>query len=471
MQVGLQLAHREVLEDAVLDLLEVVVVAVEDLARVGDVEVVVARDRPRQRDDPVEIGADDGVLGALRRDLRRAGRARAAPPCRSPRAAPSLSSCSRSSSISACDSSVSPSSCWIAFICWRRKYSRCDLSISLRTSLWIFEPSSRTSSSWARIPMSLRRRCSTFDSSSRACLSSVLMRIVEATRKASGPGLFDVGGRHLELLGQVGHEGDDLRERAQQAGAQGVDLLALDGDVLDLGDVGDEVRLFLHVAVDVHALQSLDEDAHGAVGQLDHLVGETDGPDVVQQLGAGRLDLGVLGRDERQQAVAGEDVVDQADRAFLADRQRDHRVREHDRVAQRQHRQRAGDLLLRVGDLGLFHGAHASSSVVVIWILRSRRVAVDEREAHLEDAGLVGRRRAVGVDVDHQAHATLEGPVVHLDLLVDAALAAREATLAADDDLAPLDEELDVVALHARELEAHDDLRASAPGRTRRPWA
>ena len=37
---GFRLAHREVLEDPVLDLLEVVVVGVEHLARVGDVEVV-----------------------------------------------------------------------------------------------------------------------------------------------------------------------------------------------------------------------------------------------------------------------------------------------------------------------------------------------------------------------------------------------------------------------------------------------
>ena len=37
---GFELAHRQVLEDAVLDLLEVVVVGVEDLARVRDVEVV-----------------------------------------------------------------------------------------------------------------------------------------------------------------------------------------------------------------------------------------------------------------------------------------------------------------------------------------------------------------------------------------------------------------------------------------------
>ncbi len=43
-----------------------------------------------------------------------------------------------------------------------------------------------------------------------------------------GAGLFDVGGRHLELFGQVRHERDDAREDRQQVGAQGVDLFAFD---------------------------------------------------------------------------------------------------------------------------------------------------------------------------------------------------------------------------------------------------
>ncbi len=68
LRVVLQLAHREELEDAVLDLLEVVVVLVEHLAGVRDVEVVLGADRPRQVDDPLEVGAHDVVLGGLHRD-------------------------------------------------------------------------------------------------------------------------------------------------------------------------------------------------------------------------------------------------------------------------------------------------------------------------------------------------------------------------------------------------------------------
>ena len=57
-----QRAHREVLEDALLDLLEAVVVLVEDLRGFLDIEVVVGGDVPRQADEPVDIGPDDAHL-------------------------------------------------------------------------------------------------------------------------------------------------------------------------------------------------------------------------------------------------------------------------------------------------------------------------------------------------------------------------------------------------------------------------
>ena len=56
-------------------------------------------------------------------------------------------------------------------------------------------------------------------------------------------GIFDVGRRHLQLFGQIRHQVDDLREDGEQVGAQRVDLLALDLDVVELLDVGHEVRL------------------------------------------------------------------------------------------------------------------------------------------------------------------------------------------------------------------------------------
>ena len=66
--VLLQLAHGEILENAILDLLQVVMVFVQHQARMRNIEVVLGRHRPGQVDQPFQIRADDGVLGGLGRD-------------------------------------------------------------------------------------------------------------------------------------------------------------------------------------------------------------------------------------------------------------------------------------------------------------------------------------------------------------------------------------------------------------------
>ena len=78
--------------------------------------------------------------------------------------------------------------------------------------------------------------------------------------------------------------------------------------------------------------------------------------------------------------------------------------------------------------------------------------------ANLEDAGLIGRRRHFGVDVDHDAQAALECAVVHLHLLVDAPLTARKSALAADHKFATVDRKLDVGQRDARQFEPSHEL-------------
>ena len=67
--VVLELRDGEVLDDPLLHLLEVVVVLVEDPLRPAQVEVVRRLLRPGQREDPLEVGADDAVLGGGGRQL------------------------------------------------------------------------------------------------------------------------------------------------------------------------------------------------------------------------------------------------------------------------------------------------------------------------------------------------------------------------------------------------------------------
>ena len=122
--VLLQLAHRQVFEDPLLDLLEVVMVGVEDLARPAQVEPVAAGLAPGQNRQPVEVGADDRVLGRAGvhagEPLELALRLAAAPPA----GGLAFLIRSQSSAISGFSPSLSPSSSWIALICCRRKWSR-----------------------------------------------------------------------------------------------------------------------------------------------------------------------------------------------------------------------------------------------------------------------------------------------------------------------------------------------------------
>ena len=61
-----QRLHREVLEDALLDLLQAVVVLVEDLLGLVDVVALLGLVVPGQRQDPVDVVAHDGRLRARR---------------------------------------------------------------------------------------------------------------------------------------------------------------------------------------------------------------------------------------------------------------------------------------------------------------------------------------------------------------------------------------------------------------------
>ena len=59
-----QRLHRQVLEDALLDLLQAVVVLVEDPLGLDDVELLLGLLVPGQGEDPVDVVAHDGRLGA-----------------------------------------------------------------------------------------------------------------------------------------------------------------------------------------------------------------------------------------------------------------------------------------------------------------------------------------------------------------------------------------------------------------------
>ena len=178
----LQRSHGEELEDPVLHLLQVVVVLVEHRARVREVEVVLGGGVPRQRGDPVEVRADDAVLGHAGCRRSQPGELAVGLLAHLLGQVGLVELLAQLVRPPAWVSSVSPSSSWMAFSCWRRKYSRWLFSISDWTWAWILEPSSSTSSSRFSNSVRRRSRLETSISSSSSCFSSVFSRSAPAIR-------------------------------------------------------------------------------------------------------------------------------------------------------------------------------------------------------------------------------------------------------------------------------------------------
>ena len=230
--------------------------------------------------------------------------------------------------------------------------------------------------------------------------------------------VVDVRRGELELLGQVGDEADHAREQALDVARERLDLARLRAHVGHGLEAADEVRLLAAAVDEPDAPEALDEDAQRPVGHLDHLVDQPDRARRRRGRPSRQLDVGVADGDEREHAVAGEHVVDQLDRALLADRERRHRVGEDDRLLERQDRDG-----VRQVRLGLAHDRPVTTIETRSRPRRRRR----DRQHDREQAAVVARRRARDVDVVGERDPALEGPVVELHLLVVAAGRARPA--------------------------------------------
>ena len=156
--------------------------------------------------------------------------------------------------------------------------------------------------------------------------------------------VLDVRGGERQLLGQVGQLADDPREERANVLRQRLQLARLAQDVGHLFEPPDQVRLRADALLQLDAAQALDEDALRAVGNANHLLHDCSGADVEEVVPVRHFDLARARGDQRDEAIARDDVVDQRDRALLADRQGQHRVREDDRVLERQDGEGRGDL-------------------------------------------------------------------------------------------------------------------------------
>ena len=151
----------------------------------------------------------------------------------------------------------------------------------------------------------------------------------------------NVGGQRLQVVRHQRRDRHDLLKVGLDVPLQGVDFepVAILEDLDGFFDLGAEIRPHVHELAQPDPRESLDDDPEAAVRQLEHLVNVAGRPDrievVAQRLVFARLAL----REDRNQAAARNRLVNQPHRALARHRERHERIGKQHRIAQRQHRQ------------------------------------------------------------------------------------------------------------------------------------
>jgi hypothetical protein len=126
-------------------------------------------------------------------------------------------------------------------------------------------------------------------------------------------GVFGVEGGAFDFFGEGGGKFYDLLEFAGGVAGEGGEFDSGVNDVFEFFDAGDEVGGLGGIFLDAEAAQALDENADTAIGGLEHLE-DASGAAVEPEVGGGGVfDLGIALKHKAEKAVAGDDVVNEAD--------------------------------------------------------------------------------------------------------------------------------------------------------------
>ncbi len=341
-RVGLQLAHGEELEDAVLHQVDVVVVAVEVLASLLEVERVLAETGPRKRGEPLEVGPDHAVLHRLRRQ---------------PLEALQLPLGDLAGVLG--QGGLLKLLAQVVGLGLRLV----DLAELLLDRLELLaQPVLALTTVHLRLNLGLDAGADLHElelagehlrehpqPARHVALLEELLLLLGLDPQRPGDRVrelrrvVEVRDRDLELLGQVGDLLDDPREHRLHVAVERLELGRRLDLVRRLLDAGDHVGLGAHELLELHALSSVHEDPKRPVGHLEHPrhhAGHAHAIDVVR---ARLLDLRVLAHHHHEHPVPAEHVVHELDRALLADRERSERLGEGHGVPQRQDRQHLGE--------------------------------------------------------------------------------------------------------------------------------
>jgi len=335
-----QRLHRQVLEDALLHLLQAVVLGLEDALGLGDVVTVLGLVLPRQRHDPVDVVADHRRLGGHRRHhlqllelLEAAVLGLLAHPLR-------------------LDLLLELAELVLELVAVTQLlldglHLLVQVVLLLRLLHLLLHAGADLLLHLENLDLGLHELVEALEALLRRWGLEELLLVFDLEvdvgddRVGEAAGLLDRLHAHQHLgrdaLVEL-HVGlEHALHRAHQRRQLERALVGL-GHVLDLDR---EERRALLEPDHLRARLALDQHLHGAVGQAQHLDDVTDGPDREDVLLARIVGLGLLLRGKDELLVPRHRLLQRVDRLLTPHEERHHHVREDDDVAQREEGHRA----------------------------------------------------------------------------------------------------------------------------------
>jgi hypothetical protein len=332
------LLHREVLDDALLHLLEAVVVGVEHLDRVGEVAADLALLAPRQAEQRVDVVAHDRRFRGHRRhhaqllQLRhrlRLGLAR---------------------HLRGLDLFLHLLEIGVLVALSELLLDRLDLLVQVILALALLhlplDASADALLDLQDVDLALEHAEQVLEALADVAHLEDLLLLLELERQMRGdrireaPAIVDAGHRRQDFRRNLLVQLDVLVELGEQRPAHRLDFVRGAGLARNRLRMRGQVFGPLLDRADARALRSFDEHLHRSVRQLQHLQHRRDAADVVEIGRHGIVLRRLFLRDEQDVLAGVHRDVERLDGFRAAHEQRDHHVRKHDDVAQRQKRQR-----------------------------------------------------------------------------------------------------------------------------------
>ena len=332
-RLGLELADRQELQDAVLDDLKIVVVLVQDPARLGKLDLVLALLRPGKCDQPVEVGTADDVL--------RRGRGHRAQAVQL--AVGGLPGLRRHAGLldlllQLLDRDL------IVVVRPQLLLDRLELLAQHELALPLLHlvldfllnlaAQLQHLDLAAEMPGQLQEALVDRQSLQILLLGRRVAHQEDRRQIRQARRALDVQQGDADLLGGDRHERQHPAHEVLEVLDERLDLDRLFDPLAEERDLGRQVRLAAHHARQPDTVEAADQDPDRAIGEFQQALDDGDGADGVQVVLFRLFDAGVFLQDQSDEPILHHDVVDQLDGRRPPHHERRGDVREHDGVLQ-----------------------------------------------------------------------------------------------------------------------------------------